>query len=155
MVMKTTFEQELKEIVYGLVKRGDYPEPTPTIDDQISSVVQHLEDLKNERILRPPTAQEYFDLLDSLNSQLSDLQKQNEQILIDNKLARQAVDDKFLSDIETAKKDPVNIRNAEIAVLVYNKSLEQAADSLVSDALITSKEKDDYLAKTVQVVEVK
>jgi hypothetical protein len=127
------------------VKRGEYPERIPLVDG--SEIMRQIEDLKNERVERPPTKQEYFALLESLELQFAAIKLQNEQANTDNQKARKAVDDKFLSDIETAKKDPANIREAEVRLLVYRKSLEQAATALETEAKITTKEKEDYIAK--------
>jgi hypothetical protein len=144
-MIEVTTENELNSIVYQKVKKGEYPQPTPTTD--YSDIQNQIDNLKNERIQRPPTKQEYFALLNSLNLQVETIKHQNEQTTLDNQKARQAVDDKFLADIETAKKDPENIRNAEIAVLVYKKSIEESVTKLAVEGKVTTKEKDDYIAK--------
>jgi hypothetical protein len=144
-MIEVTFDNELNNIVYQKVKRGEYPEPTPLIPDDEQR--KEIEDLKFERIPRPATKMGYFNRIRQLEAQRADIRAQNDQIDLDNKAARKAVDDKFLADIENAKKDPENIRAAEVAVLVYKKSIEQASSLLVSEGKITSQEKTDHLAK--------
>ena len=133
MFEEYTLESQLNNIVYKKVVRDPYPVPTPLIDDSVQR--NELSDLKAERIQRPPTKQEYLDLLDSLTTQISDIAAQNATITLNNAAARKAVDDKYTADIATAKLDQVNIGAALCNCINYQ--LNQTEWYVVKDNGLT------------------
>lgn len=128
-----TLENQLNRIVYSKIKRGEYPVPTPLISDEVQR--KELADLKAERISRPPTKKQYFDLLAELSLQIKNIAGQNAQITIDNAAAIKAVDDKFDSDIAKAKLDETNIGQALCNCINYQ--LNQTTWYVVKDSQLT------------------
>jgi hypothetical protein len=119
-MMEVTLENELNQIVYQKIQRGEYPSPKPSIDNK--EIRKELADLKGEKIPRSATKIEYLNHLAQLDAQLIDIRQQNEQITLDNAAARKAVDEKFTADIAAAKRNPDNqwaairaVRNAHLA----------------------------------------
>jgi len=100
-----TYESALTNIAYSNVTRGEYPEPTPGVDDQIQAKTKELNDLLYERVPRPTTKTEYLTLIASLRADIASLTAQNTQIAADNVAARKAVDDAFVTAIAEAKED--------------------------------------------------
>ena len=110
MIEDYTIDGQINQIVWQKVKRGEYPVPTPLVSDEVQR--KELADLRAERIQRPPTKKEYFQLITTLQTEINSIEMQNKQITLDNSAARKAVDDKFDTDIAAAKLDEVNIGQA-------------------------------------------
>lgn len=99
------YENELTEIVYKVVPRPPYPEPTPTLDAKIAAKRDEIKGLKENR---PATKQAYLLQLQTLDHELDALIERNNQIRADDIAARSTVDAAYQADIETAKQDPEN-----------------------------------------------
>jgi phenylalanyl-tRNA synthetase alpha subunit len=133
MIEDYTIEFQLALIASQKVKHGEYPVPRPLISD--SEQRKQLSDLKAERVQRPPTKQQYFSLLSTLQKEIEGITSENKQILIDNEAARKAVDDKYNSDIEKAKLDEANIGQALCNCI--NHQLNQTTWYVVKDSQLT------------------
>jgi hypothetical protein len=123
------YSNELDGIVYTVVPRPPYPEPTPTLDAKIAAKRDEIKGLKENR---PATKQAYLLQLQTLNQELDALVEQNGQIRADNITARSAVDAAYQADIETAKQDPTN-QWAAIRI-VRNRLLAECDWTQVLDA---------------------
>lgn len=99
------YSNELDSVVYTVVPRPPYPEPTPTLDTEIAAKRDEIKGLKENR---PTTKQAYLLQLQTLNQELDALIERNNQIRADNSTARSAADAQYQADIETAKQDPSN-----------------------------------------------
>lgn len=117
-MIDTNIENELDSIVYGKVKRGEYP-PVP-IAVQYENLAKQLNDLKKSKIPRPKTKVEYFALLESLEKQISDIKKQNESAMLEYSESKKQIDYKYSSDIELAKLDQANIGMALCKCIDYH-----------------------------------
>jgi len=133
MIEDYTLEGQLSQIVYSKVKRGEYPVPTPLISDAVQR--KELADLKAERIPRPHTKAEYFQLVTTLQTEINSIGVQNAQIILDNAAARKAVDNKFDTDIAKAKLDEGNIGQALCNCINYQ--LNQTTWYVVKDSKLT------------------
>jgi len=139
-MMETTLETELNRIVYAKVARGEYPEPVAQVSDAEQRA--ELTGLKAGMIERPATKLEYINRLAQLEAQIKGIAAQNEQINSDNAAARKAVDDKFSSDIATAKLDEENLWDA---VRGYrNYLLAQSDWTQLPDSPLTESKKAEW-----------
>ena len=72
------YNNELTEIVYKVVPRPEYPDPTPTIEGEIAA---KREEIKTLHEIRPATKQEYLLQLAALRGELTDLIERNKSCL--------------------------------------------------------------------------
>lgn len=96
-------ENELNQIVYSMVTRGEYPTPATLISDEAQR--KELADLKAEKIPRPSTKKEYLDTLARLEKEIADIAVLNKQNNEETASSRKAIDDKFEADIAALKQD--------------------------------------------------
>ena len=95
-----TYETELIELAYKNITRDEYPENIPLVSTD--TITAELLDLKNG-IGRGTDKVKYLIHKATLENQLETIKAQNVQIQLDNAATRQAVKDKFVSDIESWK----------------------------------------------------
>ena len=92
------FNGELNRVVREYVQKGAYPEPEPTIEDQIKDKRNEIKELKRG-VGRPDTKSAYLSLLGEKQAEVDALVAENEAIKERNTAARKAVDDHYTSDI--------------------------------------------------------
>ena len=137
MAFEDTFESILNELVYAQVERGAYPDPTPTVEAQISEKQLAITALKNETTPRPATKTEYLALLAQLEGERDALVTQNAQIIADNATARKAVDDAYAADLATAKALQANIDEANVLLTQTLTARLERAELALAELLET------------------
>lgn len=122
------------------------PQPTPTIEDQIKSKSEELRDYESRRESMSCTKQEYLGEVKRLQAELQALVEQNDQIIVENRLAYQKAYSEYTSDVEAIISSSENVAKAsrlvEIDNLVQKKISSIALDQLVIEGKITTDEKE-------------
>lgn len=136
-------ENVLNELASANVTRADYPDPIPTIEDQIQAKRDEIYAYEKEKDpekakVRPQPKRKYLALLDQLNSDLNALIAENDQIIQDNRDARQAVKDQYASDIEAYKA--LDSSKWTALAIVVNDALRESEWMVIKDSGLTSEQ---------------
>lgn len=135
MDIETSYNENLSTLAYANVTKGDYPDPTPTLEVEIQAKRDEITAYKNGSVERPQPKSAYIELLSQLNSELDELISSNENIIADNKSAKLAVDTQYLVDIETYK---ANSDNQWVAFeTTVDEVLRQSEWMLLNDSRLT------------------
>jgi hypothetical protein len=142
----TTIDEQVNEAIermaYENVMRGDYPTPTPTIEDQITAKQTEINGYISGTTIRPQPKSAYFTLLESLRAEKDSLVAQNNQIKADNQSAREAVDSAYQDAITAYKADSANRFNA---IRVVRDSLLTKSDwTQIGDSPLDDTKKQDW-----------
>ena len=117
-----------------------HPEPTPTIESQISAKRDEIKGYKSGGVTRPQPKSAYMELLAQLNAELNALNEQNQNINDANRAARPAVDDQYTADIEAFKAVEENKWTAFGEVV--SEVLNQSAWMMLEDSQLDVGQKD-------------
>lgn len=130
-------ETVLNELASANVTLADYPDPVPTIEDQI----QAKRDAKINYLkgVRERDKTEHLAKLKKFDDDVVDLIAQNKQIIQGNRDAKQAIKDQYASDIE-AYKATDEAKWAALAIVV-NDDLKESEWMLIEDSALSTDQK--------------
>lgn len=124
------YENELNQIAYENVQRDEYPEQIPQID--VEPKRQELREYEDGTRERPQPKTAYIVLIDNLSGEIARLESENADIREQNRLARQVVDDKYTTDIETYKE--LEATKWEAIRMVRNRLMTECDWTQITDA---------------------
>lgn len=130
-------ETILNTLASANVTMEEYPEPIPTIEDQI----QAKRDAKTNYLkgVREKNKTDHLAKLKKFDDDITDLTAQNEQIIQDNRDARQAIKDKYASDIEAFKT--LESTKWSALAIIADKALKESEWMLITDSTLTTEQK--------------
>jgi hypothetical protein len=131
----------IKQVIDGAIKTRVYPVPVATIEGEIMSVQNQIDDLKTNRVERPSTKAEYLALIDQLEAQHNDLISQNNQIIESNRVAAEAAAISFKTEVDLLIQSPPvrwMVIRAERNTLLQESDWTQVSDTPLSKVVCDS-----------------